>query len=1067
MIVYPVNNQVVGMTKPFFIRFGGSVLAILVLSGRIHSADIVGVPNSGSVPSDSANSDSMVPLLSADGAFALFTSQANNLVTNDNNGLLLDVFVRDLVNNVTTLISVTPDGANSGNGISLARGISSNNQSIVFESRASNLVTNDSNSASDIFVRDRNTGTTTLVSVNRFGSSSGDGGSINPEMTPDGRFVAFESIASDLVENDTNGVSDVFLRDLQLATTTLISVASNGVNSASGRSMRPAISADGKIVAFVSKGLDLAPGNNNTTNELYVRDLAAAVTTMIDISPPFPAVPLPRVEVYSHVLSSDGQRLAFLLHSANTNAVKDGIYYADLLNHTNYLVATNLNTANTFGIVNLAGPSMSSDGMVLAFEASSVPYVWETVSGNATAISSFGNAPVLSSDGRRVAFVGFDTNNPSAPNSGRRQLLVFDRAGGTTKLATADPSGNPSTDSEFPAASLSADGSRVAFQSVDGNLVPHDANRAIDVFVRDVDAAATALVSQRAPTLASLTGYGSSLVGQNFVSSDGRFVVFVSDAANLVANDTNGLGDVFVRDLTAGSNALVSINATGTASGSGISRDPVISADGRYVAFVSGAFDIVNNDTNALDDVFLRDLQSGTTILVSINRNHTASANGTSSKPSLSADGRLVVFQSRADDVVTNDFNNNNVDVVLFDAIAGSNCLVSIRSLGGSSGSGPSEEAIITPTGEWVIFQSKATDLLDYTVNPASYQFYARNLASDRTIPVSRGASTDIGLTLPRSPAVSADGNWVAFAGGSGGTNLYLCDLRLATNMENTVVALGGFSPSINADGRFTAYRQVEDPLTGRNQVWVFDRQTGTQTLVSARGASGGGGNGDSSAPVISGDGRYVVFKSQASDLVSNDANGWSDIFVRDSVTGTTLLVSAAISGTGGGNQLSSAPVIGSDGRTVVFHSFASELADGDRNNNRDVFLIRLGSGDSDGDGLPDDWEVAYFGDLSHDGASDSDGDGVTDINEYRAGTNPTSDTSVFKVLSITSLSTGATTVTWNAVSGKSYRLQYKDNLADGWRDLSSPVTLANGQGSAVDTATSSSSRFYRAVSLP
>jgi hypothetical protein len=184
-------------------------------------------------------------------------------------------------------------------------------------------------------------------------------------------------------------------------------------------------------------------------------------------------------------------------------------------------------------------------------------------------------------------------------------------------------------------------------------------------------------------------------------------------------------------------------------------------------------------------------------------------------------------------------------------------------------------------------------------------------------------------------------------------------------------------------------------------------------------------------------------------------------------VTGTTLLVSLNVRGTGG-DQVSSSPVLDADGRTVVFQSFASDLAEGDRNNNRDVFLVRLGADDSDGDGLPDDWEVTYFGDLTHDGSGDTDGDGLSDLAEYKAGTNPANDSSVLRVLSISALSTGETTIIWSAVGGKAYRVQYKDTLDAGWADLVAPVMISNGQGSAVDSASSLAGvRFYRAVALP
>lgn len=1047
-----------------------AMLCVSITEGA--SQSITTLPQ-GATLSSSANSDSTAPILNADGNFVLFTSQANNLVTNDNNGLLLDVFLRSLTNGVTSLISVRPDGTASGNGVSFGGGISSNNQFVVFESRASNLVSNDVNNAGDIFLRDVIDGTTTLVSVNRFGTGSGNRNSSNPVMTPDGRFVAFESTASDLVPNDTNLVSDVFLRDLESGTTTLISVRSNGVFTANGASTRPAITDDGTIVAFKSFAMNLAPGTNNTTNGVYVRDLNLGVTKMVNVPrtasvPPTVAV---RVDAHTLALSADGRFLALLTTASNTNAVPDGIYYCDLVNNTSARVTTNFSTAGTIGRSSLQGPSMSADGQWVAFEARTsnsslaLLYLWNATTGTLSLISSAGNAPVISADGSKVAYQSYFTNNPSAPNSDRVQVFAWDRTTLSSTLVSVDRDGNPAGDAEFPSASLSGDGARVAFQSRDGNLVENDANRSYDVLARDLGAGTTILVSERASTLPSLTGFGASAIVANSVSGDGRFVAFVSEVASLVPNDTNGLVDVLVRDLTTGSNILVSINAAGSGTGNGMSREPVISGNGRFVAFVSAASDLVNNDTNALDDIFLRDLQAGGTTLVSINLDRTASAGGTSFRPSISADGQRVAFQSRAIDLVPGDANNQP-DVFVFDSATQSNQLVSISSGGSASANGASEVPVISEDGKRVVFQSRANNLTQTPVSTANYQFYARDLDSGTTVLVSRGSSLVVSAPVPGAVTLSQDGNWAAFANGAA-SPLYLCDIRVDTNTTNKFVGNFAASPSLSLDGRWLAFQQWTN-TTSSAQVWLMDAQSGSKQLISVNGTGTSGGNGASMSPVVSGDGRFVIFKSRADDLVGNDTNAWSDIFARDVATSTTYLLSLNRSGSGGGNELSSAPVIGRDGRTVLFQSFASDLAEGDRNNDRDVFLIRLGSGDADADGLPDDWEVTFFNDLSRDGSGDLDGDGLSDFAEYRAGTNPSSDASLLRVISITALSTGEATLIWSAAPGKTYRVQYKDSLETVWQDLSAEISVSGTQGSASDpTAPVGGNRFYRVVVLP
>src|SRR5204863_9687262 len=150
-------------------------------------------------------SDSSASVISSDGRFVLFLSSANNLVTNDDNGKFVDVFLRDRTNGVTTLVSVNQTGVGGGNGNSVSPAISTNGRYVVFESEASNLVANDTNGVSDVFLRDLQSGTTTLLSVNHSGGAAGNGASTSPVISADGRYVAFVSAASDLVANDTNG----------------------------------------------------------------------------------------------------------------------------------------------------------------------------------------------------------------------------------------------------------------------------------------------------------------------------------------------------------------------------------------------------------------------------------------------------------------------------------------------------------------------------------------------------------------------------------------------------------------------------------------------------------------------------------------------------------------------------------------------------------------------------------------------------------------------------------------------------------------------------------------------
>jgi hypothetical protein len=209
------------------------------------------------------------------------------------------------------------------------------------------------------------------------------------------------------------------------------------------------------------------------------------------------------------------------------------------------------------------------------------------------------------------------------------------------------------------------------------------------------------------------------------------------------------------------------------------------------------------------------------------------------------------------------------------------------------------------------------------------------------------------------------------------------------------------------------------------------------------------------------------MFQSRASNLVASDTNGWTDVFVRDLAAQCTLLVSLRADGNGAGNRVSVAGAMGSDGRTVVIESYAADLVPGDRNEAKDIFLLRLNAGDLDQDGLPDDWEAAGFGDLALGAEDDPDGDGLTNREEHLAGTSPVDGGSVLRVLTLTSLASGQTTVLWSAVPGRTYRVEYKEDLSTvGWVSLEGEWTANGEQAAAVDpgSAEPARHRFYRVV---
>lgn len=451
---------------------GAIVFATAVLAPALAQTTTRISVAAGNLQADDISIDASI---SADGRFVAFQSAATNLVMFDVNGTD-DVFVRDRMTDTTLRVSVHSFGL-EGNGPSGAAVISANGRYVAFDSLASNLVANDTNNRRDVFVHDRTLLLTQRVSVGPGGVES-DGISSKPSISADGRFVAFQSRGTTLVAGDTNGVSDVFVWDRSTGLVTRVSVDSNGLQASDG-SDSASISNAGDRIAFRSSAFDLVPGDLNGHSDVFLRDLTLATTV--------------RASLDSNGVEADGDS---------------------------------------------DQPRLSADGSVLVFRSDA-----------ANLVSGDGN---LESD-------------------------VFHRvlaSGATTRVSVASGGFEANGPSVFP--NVNADGSRVTFHSLASNLVAGDGNALWDVFVHTLGTSAT--------LRASLDSNGAEADGPSGVpslSANGRFVVFASLATNLVAGDTNGSNDVFLRDLcdpsvmtycTAGTtangcNALMS--ATGTPSASG------------------------------------------------------------------------------------------------------------------------------------------------------------------------------------------------------------------------------------------------------------------------------------------------------------------------------------------------------------------------------------------------------------------------------------------------------------------------------------------------------------------
>ncbi|HZS62006.1 MAG TPA: hypothetical protein VFA43_22230 [Gemmatimonadaceae bacterium] len=451
----------------------------------------------------------------------------------------------------TILVSVNADATHGGNLDSIAQGMTPDGRFVLFDSSATDLAPNDINGYQDVFVRDLVSGTTTLVSVNRAGSGTGDSESAGIAISANGRFVLFESFAIDLVDVRSKRRLNVFVRDLKAGTTSLVSVNRAGTAAARGLSGGLALSPSGRFAVFISNSTNLTRNDKDDLFDLFVRDTKAQKTALVSVE----------------LTDKPSERLR------------------------------------------------------------SIP----------------------DQDGRFVLFNGAGHYTPyGTPGGGG--IYVRDLRTATTTLVTLDREGTAGANGYSDAVAMTPNGRFVLFDSQASDLVKNDSGFGFDAFVRDVTKETATLVS------VNRTGTGPANGESNArgISSGGRFVVFGSRATDLVDNDSNESPDVYVRDMATSITSLVSVNLSGTSSGV-LALPQAISSNGRFVLFGSWANDLVPVDGNTNFDVFVRDLRSQTTTLVTMNRMGAGGANHSSGPVAISRNGRFVLFNSYATDLIATD----------------------------------------------------------------------------------------------------------------------------------------------------------------------------------------------------------------------------------------------------------------------------------------------------------------------------------------------------------------------------------------------------------------------------
>lgn len=545
--------------------------------------------------------------LSADGGYAVFLSDATNFVPGDTNGLA-DIFGRDQKSGLIRRVNTSSSGEQA-NGICTDAAISANGRYVAFSSLASNLMPGDTNNVRDVFLKDLATGSLVRVSVHADGSQA----TVDNEFTgmplsisADRRYVAFLTFAR-LLPRDTNIHSDVYVKDMLSGELDLVSTASDET-LANFRNHSPSISPDGRYVAFASQASNFVPEDSTITMDIDLKD---RVTRSIRLVSSNAAGTSGGDDISVRpVVSTGGRYVAFMSYAHNL--ITPDINYTDI--YVKDMQTGAIERANTTA----AGAIESNDA----------------------------NLPSISADGRYVAF---QSKFYGPPPTSMTRIYIKDRQSGAPMRGDRLSTGVFRTSGISLAPAISADGRFVSFHSASTGFVSGDVNGLADIYVHQRSNG----LNQRAALPGGVAADGAS--AEATLSRDGRYVAFVSAASNLLAGDDNGRSDVFVKDLATGGTVRVNLAAAGQQGSGSDCSAPALSGDGQRVGFVCAQAGLVGGLAAGTPHAYVKQLADGTIRLLSANpAGEPANAPSSLTPPALSDSG-LLVFSTAADTLISGD----------------------------------------------------------------------------------------------------------------------------------------------------------------------------------------------------------------------------------------------------------------------------------------------------------------------------------------------------------------------------------------------------------------------------
>lgn len=819
------------------------VAAVAALPAAAGAAELELVSRTDIAVLHGANGDSWsANRVSPDGRYALFASTAANLVDGDTNRST-DLFIADAQNGTLERVNLGQNGAQADGETNSIADMSADGRYVVFQSLARNLVTPPTNGRWQVYLRDRQLQTTTLISRTAAGAAAPDGG-YTPRISADGRHIVYASLDG-LVAEDNNDRADIYHYDRVTGVTRLASVSGQG-DIGNGDSSQPQISADGRYVVFRTTADNFFPNDVNFAEDVVLHDLTTGVTVVASVKPDGSQFGGSRYLALGNAISADGRYVLFLtsqaLEPGDSNAAMDGFRF-DRLSGTSERVTRGLG------------------GSLLARGAT------------ARAISADGATFVMDSteDGLVPGLTGGYYHSYARHIADGNLTLLKIRAGAARY------------NEQVQSCNLSGDAAVAYCTSRDRDVAVRNGADFSNLFRIPVGADAGVQVSLPRELPLAAGNAASGWTGS--VSSDGRYVAFESTANNLVPDDTNGVTDVFLRDRVAGTTRRISLTAAGTQSDCA-STAPRITADGRYVVFGScGA--LVAPASGSLPQVYRYDRVSDSVQLVSTNASGQP-CNSSCPAAGISADGSVVAFYSKATNLVADPLPTAG-GLFLRTLPGGAPVLVN-RPFQGDRADGATTGLLLTGDGRFVYYGDSSTNLVPGDSNGVADIFAFDRLAgtTQRVSLDNAGQQLTVESTLR---GVSHDGGSFLAQTISGG---FVCPdwgfyVRDLSSGQSECIATSGNYATLSGDGRrvlFTDwYSPNPDLLQVQEHVYVYDRDARLRFRVTPAGMN------RSARPLgACAGGQCLLLASDASNLTDDDLNNHvGDLFLVSDLVGDRI----------------------------------------------------------------------------------------------------------------------------------------------------------------------------------